>query len=85
MSHNAVQSILREMENDPIVIDSQEGGVCEENEPLRVLHQTLRYVLQQAEPSHIANDGIFVGKEYLDLMQDILGKNRPPLKKTARR
>ena len=81
VSYSAVQRILRELENDPIVIDSQEGGVCEENEPVRVLHQILRHVLQQAEMNHITNDIIFVGEEYLDLMQDILGKNKPPLKR----
>ena len=78
VSYSAVQRVLRQVENDPILIDSQEGGVCEENEPLRVLHQILRHVLQQAETAHITNDIIFVGEEYLDLMQDILVKNDRP-------
>ena len=45
VSHSTLQQILRPLKNDPMAIDSQETGGCEENEPLRVLHQILRHVL----------------------------------------
>ena len=74
VSHSATEQGLRQLESDPIMVDSQETGKCEEDEPRRVLHQILRHLLQQADPVHVTNGIIFVGEEYLDLMQDILPK-----------
>ena len=76
----AVQNILRQMEGNPVVVDSQEGEVCEGDEVRRLLRQILLHILTTADPEQ-AQITVFQPEEQVELLHELLQGERKPLKR----
>ena len=59
VSYSAFRQVLQQVGSDPIMVDSQDGGMCEGDERRKVLHQILRHLLLQADSAQATNDSLF--------------------------
>ena len=77
VGRQALQRIFQLLK-EPVVIDSQDGD-RQEDVFTRVIAQILHRVLASAPPG--TDDALVITDERLELLQDLLEKPRPPLKR----
>ena len=73
----AAQRIFQLLQ-EPMLIDSQDGKVMEDV-PTKVIAQILHHVLAN-QPAR-GEDELAIPDEHLELLQDLLEKTRPPIKR----